>query len=97
VSSRKRTSRAAQPIRVVARREVPGRQPDTDRAAAMAAVSETRMPMVLSQKGVVATRPVHARFDSALTTDDNRRHWMMADGLSADAAANPGVRFILRN
>lgn len=38
-----------------------------------------------------------ARFDSAQTTADNRRHWANADALSADAAANPAVRAILRN
>jgi hypothetical protein len=40
---------------------------------------------------------ISARFDSAMTNDDNRAHWAMADGLAADAAANPGVRHILRN
>ncbi len=42
-------------------------------------------------------RRVAARFDSAQTTDENRRHWAWADGLSADAAASPGIRRILRN
>lgn len=45
----------------------------------------------------VAGRMLRARFDSAQTTDDNRKHWAMADGLSADMAASPGVRRILRN
>jgi lambda family phage portal protein len=45
----------------------------------------------------VSHRMLRARFDSAETTDDNRKHWSMADGLSADAAASPGVRRILRN
>ena len=40
---------------------------------------------------------VRAKFDSAQTMADNRRHWANADGLSADAAANPEVRRILRN
>ncbi len=40
---------------------------------------------------------ISARFDSALTTDDNRAHWAMADGLAADAAANPMIRYTLRN
>jgi lambda family phage portal protein len=40
---------------------------------------------------------IRARFDAAVTTADNARHWMHADGLSADAAANPEVRRILRN
>ena len=41
--------------------------------------------------------PIKARFDSAMTTDDNRNHWAMADGLAADAAASPMVRYVLRN
>jgi len=40
---------------------------------------------------------LRARFDSAQTTPDNRRHWANADGLSADAAASPAVRRTLRN
>ncbi len=40
---------------------------------------------------------LRARFDSAQTTPDNRRHWAAADGLSADAAASPDVRRVLRN
>jgi len=42
-------------------------------------------------------RQVRARWDAAQTTDENRKHWAMADSLSADAAAAPGVRRILRN
>ena len=45
----------------------------------------------------LARRRVRARFDSAETTDNNRRHWARADSLSADAAANPEVRRTLRN
>lgn len=44
-----------------------------------------------------ATRRVNAAYDAARTTDDNRKHWALADGLSADAAANPTVRRTLRN
>lgn len=44
-----------------------------------------------------ATRLVRARYDAAVTTDDNRRHWANADGLSANAANSPEVRRILRN
>ena len=40
---------------------------------------------------------VRARFDAAQTTDDNRRHWSMADGFSADSAISPSVRETLRN
>jgi len=40
---------------------------------------------------------VRAAYDAAQTTDENRKHWSLADGLSADAAASPWVRRILRN
>lgn len=42
-------------------------------------------------------RVLRARYDAAVTTDGNRRHWANADGLSADAAASPEVRRVLRN
>lgn len=42
-------------------------------------------------------RRVSARYDAAATTSENARHWANADGLSADAAANPEVRRRLRN
>lgn len=40
---------------------------------------------------------VRGRFDAAQTTDDNRRHWGAADGLSAEAANSLPIRKILRN
>jgi lambda family phage portal protein len=43
------------------------------------------------------TRIVRARYDAAVTNDENRRHWANADGLSANAANSPEVRRILRN
>ncbi|MCC7406908.1 MAG: phage portal protein [Phycisphaeraceae bacterium] len=42
-------------------------------------------------------RIVKARFDAAVTNEENRRHWANADGLSANAALSPQVRRILRN
>jgi capsid protein len=42
-------------------------------------------------------RRLRAGFDSAETTDNNRRHWARADSLSPDAAAGPEVRRTLRN
>ena len=45
----------------------------------------------------LARRRVRAGFDSAETTDNNRRHWARADALSPDAAASPEVRRTLRN
>lgn len=54
-------------------------------------------PLVLSERPRrVVPRPVRARFDAAQTTQDNRNHWAAADALSADAAASPLVRKILR-
>jgi lambda family phage portal protein len=44
-----------------------------------------------------ALRVVRARYDAAVTTDDNRRHWAGADGLSANAANSTAIRRILRN
>jgi hypothetical protein len=41
-------------------------------------------------------RRISARYDAAQTTVENSRHWAAADDLSADAAANPEVRRILR-
>lgn len=40
---------------------------------------------------------VDARYDAATTSDNNRRHWANADGLSANAANSPQVRRTLRN
>jgi capsid protein len=40
---------------------------------------------------------IKAKYDAAQTTDENKRHWANADGLSAAAANAPGVRRILRN
>jgi lambda family phage portal protein len=42
------------------------------------------------------TRIVRARYDAAMTTDDNRRHWINADALAPDAANNLLVRRNLR-
>ncbi len=44
-----------------------------------------------------AARVLRARYDAAVTNDDNRRHWGNADGLSANAANSAEVRRILRN
>lgn len=42
-------------------------------------------------------RFLRGRYDAAVTTGDNRRHWKNADGLSANAANSPEVRRTLRN
>lgn len=45
----------------------------------------------------LAMRRLQARFDSAETNENNRRHWARADSLSPDAAASSEVRRTLRN
>ncbi len=62
----------------------------------MVATAADRKSVVLSRLRAVPVRRVRGRFDSAVTTDDNRRHWANADALSADSAASPEVRRILR-
>jgi lambda family phage portal protein len=44
-----------------------------------------------------AGRSIHARYDAAQTTSDNRRHWSAADSLSAVSAHDPATRRVLRN
>lgn len=48
-----------------------------------------------AQKAAMSTM-IRARFDSAQTTELNRRHWSMADYLAADAALSPEVRRRMR-
>ncbi len=55
-------------------------------------VALARRYLALARSGAL-----RARYDAAVTTDNNRRHWMHADALSADAAANADVRRTLRN
>ncbi len=40
---------------------------------------------------------LRGRYDAAATNPENIRHWANADGLSANAAASPEIRRILRN
>ena len=63
----------------------------------MIASATQKKPIALSRLRAVPLRRVRGRFDSAATTDDNRRHWANADALSADAAASAAVRRTLRN
>jgi len=50
---------------------------------------------VKAQRSLPVT--LRARYDAAVTTVENARHWQNADGLSADAAATDDVRRTLRN
>jgi len=63
----------------------------------MSEASDNKKPVRISSLRMVPVRRFVARFDSAETTDHNRRHWARADSLSADAAASSGIRHILRN
>ena len=50
-----------------------------------------------NENGQPVASILRARYDAAATTDENRRHWSNADGLSANTANNPEVRRVLRN
>jgi lambda family phage portal protein len=65
----------------------------------------TKLLSAVGLASVVATataprsegRFIRARYDAAQTTTENYRHWAEADLLSADAAASPEVRQVLRS
>jgi hypothetical protein len=40
--------------------------------------------------------PIRSKYDAAQTTGNNRRHWALADALSANAANSPEIRAIIR-
>ena len=57
-------------------------------------------PAVASQRRAAQTsgvRHVRAKYDTAVTNDENRRHWANADALSPNAALNAEVRRTIRN
>jgi capsid protein len=43
-----------------------------------------------------ASLPIRSKYDAAQTTGNNRRHWALADALSANAANSPEIRAIIR-
>lgn len=51
----------------------------------------------LLARGRAFGRAVRATFDAARNETPNLKHWLNADGLDANAAANPSVRQTLRN
>jgi len=56
--------------------------------------------LIARNKSATFWRPrrfLTARYDAAVTNDDNRRHWSAADGLSANSANSSEVRRVLRN
>jgi lambda family phage portal protein len=99
-SSPAKSSLSSKIQHVQVRRRYRTTREDRQLSRAMRDISGPGTSIVLSQKSITAsgaTTKVRARYDAAVTTDDNRRHWANADSLSADASANPGVRRILRN
>ena len=66
-------------------------------SAASPSAAASRAPHGRGARGASGGRRLVAKFDSAQTTPDNRRHWANADGLSPNAAVSPEVRRILRN
>jgi len=63
-----------------------------ENAASLREVALARRYLALARSGVL-----RARYDAAVTTENNRRHWANADALSPDAAASADVRRTLRN
>jgi len=51
----------------------------------------------LTKKRKQFTKAIRGRFDSAVTTPSNARHWGNADGLSPTASITPAVQQTLRN
>jgi lambda family phage portal protein len=66
-------------------------------SVASPSAAASRAPYGRGARGASGGRRLVAKFDSAQTTPDNRRHWANADGLSPNAAVSPEVRRILRN
>jgi lambda family phage portal protein len=56
-----------------------------------------RKPARQTMRAIPTALRIRGRYDAAVTTDENRRHWANADLLSADAANNPRVRSVLRS
>lgn len=71
-------------------------------ATVTAPVPETEQRLTLKLDAIKAdkvrawSRTMRARYDSAQTTSDNRRHWANSDNLSAVAANSPEIRRVLR-
>jgi len=69
-----------------------GKKGDAENTASLRQVALARRYLALARSSAL-----RGRYDAAVTTDDNRRHWAHADALSADAAASADVRRTLRN
>jgi len=60
-------------------------------------IRSSSTPARVSDRQGLLFRFLRGRYDAATTTDENRRHWASADGLSADVANSPQIRRTLRN
>jgi len=60
-------------------------------------IRSSSKPARVSDRQGLLFRFLRGRYDAATTTDENRRHWANADGLSADVANSPQIRRTLRN
>ena len=60
-------------------------------------IRSSSKPARVSDRQGLLFRFLRGRYDAATTTDENRRHWASADGLSADVANSPQIRRTLRN
>lgn len=58
--------------------------------------AKKKTPRTWDRQGV-KPKDVQGRYDAAMTTAENARHWSMADSLSADAANNANVRKTVRD
>lgn len=70
--------------------------PEEQLPAQSPTVQPTKTVPPKTQLSLAPGQMMFARFDAAQTTLDNKNHWGLADGFSADAAYNPGVRRIIR-
>jgi len=59
---------------------------DAENTASLRQIALARRYLALARSGAL-----RARYDAAVTTENNRRHWTHADALSADAAASAAV------
>ena len=67
------------------------------RASRKQAATQSNIRAEMQAHARAAMARVMARYDAAQTTNDNSRHWSMADGMSANAANSVTVRKLLRD
>jgi hypothetical protein len=82
------------PVTVRPRPQSPQEQFEDQQVAAAMRMVSTGSPLAMSR--INGPQMIRARYDAAQYTEETRRHWLMADGMAADAAMNVGVREVLR-